>query len=118
MEGCHQDLRHMEIEKTYELVSQNYYWPGMYKDVRVIVTSCVTCQARRKKNEGVPLMEMEVLSYYFEKISMDVSGPCTKMPRGNVYIVSFVDWLTNWVKAYAVMNKTAQTTAQHILVCF
>ena len=56
---------------------------------------CITCQARSGKREAVPFMEMDVSAYPFEKISLDVSGPNGETPRGNIYIVSFVDWLTN-----------------------
>lgn len=42
-------------------------------------------------------------------------GPYHVTSRGNIYIVSFVDWLTNWVEAYAVKDKTAQTVTQLIL---
>ena len=35
--------------------------------------------------------------------------------RENVYIVSFVDWLTNWAETYAIADKKAQTVASLIL---
>ena len=46
---------------------------------------------------------------------MDVSGPYDETPRGNKYIVSFVDWLTNWPEAFAVPDKKAQTVAGLLL---
>ena len=58
---------------------------------------------------------MDVPAYPFEKVSLDISGPYGETLRGNVYIVSFVDWLTNWPEAYAVADKKAQTVASLIL---
>lgn len=76
----------------------------MYKYVSAYVTSCVT---RSAKNEEASLMEMDAPFYSFEKVSMDVSAPYPEMSRGNIYIVGFVDWLTNLVEAYVVKDKTA-----------
>ncbi len=38
---------------------------------------------------------MDVPAYPFEKVSLDISGPYGETLRGNVYIVSFVDWLAS-----------------------
>ena len=46
---------------------------------------------------------------------MDISGPYGENMRGNVYIVSFIDWLTNWPEAYAVADKKAKTVVSLIL---
>lgn len=54
-------------------------------------------------------------NFPFEKVSLDVLGPYGKTSRRNVYIVSFVDWLTNWLEAYAMPKKKAQTVADLIL---
>ena len=58
---------------------------------------------------------MDVPAYLFEKVSLDVTDQYGETQRGNVYIVSFVDWLTNWAEAYAVSDKKAQTVASLIL---
>ena len=62
-----------------------------------------------------PLVETNTPAYPFEKISLDISGPYGETPQGNNYIVSFVDWLTNWPEAYAVKDKKAQTVANLVL---
>ena len=73
------------------------------------------CQSRSNKSDNAPLEETDVPSYLFEKISMDVSGPSGETPRGDKYIVNFVDWLTNWPEAFAVPDKKAQTVAGLLL---
>lgn len=67
---------------------------------------------RSGKGNATRLMEtgIHIPSYPFKKVSMDVSGPFTYPPeKGNLSIVSFLDWLANWIEAYAVRCKTAQT---------
>ena len=91
----HDDMWHIGIDKTYELIGRKYFWPGLYKDVTKHVNSCVVCQSRSGKCEIAPLEKTDVPFYPFEKISLDVSGPYGESSQGNKYIVSFVDWLTN-----------------------
>ena len=115
LEQCHDAIGHIGIDKTYELISRKYYWPSVYKQVTTYVSSCITCQARSSRCETAPLEEMDVPAYPFEKVSLDISGPYGETLRRNVYIVSFVDWLTNWPEAYAVTDKKAQTVPSLIL---
>ena len=60
-------------------------------------------------------MGTDIPSYPFEKCSMDVSGPYNITKKGNKYIVSMVDWLTNWVEAFPVQRKDAQTIAEILM---
>lgn len=42
-----------------------------------------------------PLVKTVIPSYTFEKISIDTATPNSEASSGNVYIIRFVDWLTN-----------------------
>lgn len=55
--------------------------------------------------DTLPTEETDVPNFFFDKVSMDVSGIYGETPRGNMHILNSVDWLTNWPKAYAVCNK-------------
>ena len=46
---------------------------------------------------------------------MDVEGSLGEISRVNMYIINFVDRLTNWPKAYAMPDKMAQIEADLIL---
>lgn len=52
-----------------------------------------------------PLEETDVSNFPFEKVSMDVLRPYREISRGNVYILSFANWLTNWPETYAVLIR-------------
>ena len=108
-------MGHMGVDKTYELIGRKYFWLGLYKEVTNYINSCVIYQSRSSKSENAPLEETDMPSYPLEKISMDVSGPYGETSRGNKYIVSFVDWLTNWPVAFVVPDKKAQTVAGLLL---
>ena len=112
---CHDKMGHVGVDKTNDLISRKYYWPGLYKEVNNYVNRCTVCQSRSSKWNASPLLETDIPSYPFQKISMDVSGPYGETSQGNLYIVSFVDWLSNWPEAFAVADKRAQTIADLIL---
>ena len=115
LEQCHEKMGHMGIDKTHELIGRRYYWPKLYAEVTAYVGSCRVCQTQSRRQKLAPLMETDLPNFPFEKVSMDISGPYGETPRGNQYIVSFVDWLTNWPEAYAIPDKKAQTVSELIL---
>ncbi|XP_061579362.1 uncharacterized protein si:dkey-229b18.3 isoform X2 [Cololabis saira] len=41
--------RHLSLEETYKCVAENYWWEGMYFQIRDFVLSCSWCQKRRSK---------------------------------------------------------------------
>lgn len=34
---CYDQVGHLGVDKTYELISRKYYWPGIYKEVNKYV---------------------------------------------------------------------------------
>ena len=115
LKQIHNDMGHMGVDKTYELIGRKNIWPRLYKEVTNYINSCVISQTWSSKCENAPLEETDVPSYPFEKISMNVSGPYGETAQGSKYLVSFVDWLTNLPEAFAVPDKKAQTVAGLLL---
>ncbi|XP_063744499.1 uncharacterized protein si:dkey-229b18.3 isoform X2 [Eleginops maclovinus] len=45
---------HLSLEETYKCVAENYWWEGMYFQIRDFVLGCLECQSQRtKKPEGL-----------------------------------------------------------------
>ncbi|KAH8356644.1 hypothetical protein KR084_001058, partial [Drosophila pseudotakahashii] len=59
LEECHDapTAGHFGIRKTILRVASKYYWPGMYRDVKRYVQSCLTCQ-KFKVNQQKPAGHM------------------------------------------------------------
>ena len=50
----HHDIKisgHLGIDKTYDALRRNYYWPKMGKDVHKYITSCESCQRNKSDNQ-------------------------------------------------------------------
>ena len=58
--------------KTYELVSQNYWWPGMSTFVKNYIEGCATCQETKKlPKTTVPLQPNEIPANVWQITTMD-----------------------------------------------
>ena len=43
MEGCHDQVGHLGLDRVLELLRDQFYWPGMYNDVASYLNSCPRC---------------------------------------------------------------------------
>ena len=96
---CHDSKTagHPGIERTFELVTRNYTWQGLGKDVEAYVRGCLACQRTKgstQKKKG-HLLSLDVPEKPWRDISMDFVGP---LPKSNGYnaILVVVDRLTKW----------------------
>ena len=115
LEHFHDSNSHLGIDKTFDLISQRYYWKGLFTDVSNHVTHCVTCNTRGINTNRTPLQPTDIPKFPFEKIAIDTSGPFIQSASGNKYIISVMDIFSSWVEAFPIPDKTAETAAQIIL---
>jgi transposase InsO family protein len=88
---------HPGITKTMELVSRDYTWKGMRKDIETYIGGCAVCQ-RTKVPHSRPhglLKTLEVPTRPWSDISMDFVEPLPKS-KGYDSILVVVDRLTKW----------------------
>ncbi|QRW26675.1 Retrotransposable element Tf2 protein [Rhizoctonia solani] len=72
---------HPGQQRTLELLSRNYWWPGMKSSAKEWVECCPTCQANRRAHAPViTLKPLEVPPYPFHTISYDF---ITGFPKSN-----------------------------------
>jgi hypothetical protein len=55
-----------------------------------------------------PLGDVEEPKFSFEITSMDITGPYPTTPRGNMYLLTFIDHLTKYVEAFRIPGYTAE----------
>jgi len=98
--------RHPGWWKTYELVSRNYWWPGMTTFVKKYVTGCDMCQQMKNRPQQPfgPLVPNKVPNGPWEIISMDL---ITQLPKSNGYnaICVIVDRLTKRAHFIPINNR-------------
>ncbi|KAF8761052.1 hypothetical protein RHS01_00624 [Rhizoctonia solani] len=74
---------HPGQQRTLELISRSYWWPGMKSSAKEWVECCPTCQANRRAHApAIALKPLEVPPFPFHTISYDF---ITGFPKSNGY---------------------------------
>lgn len=111
---------HYGTQRTYSTLRLKYFWQGMYNDTKNWVLSCEKCNTRKPpsrytKAELCPIPPARIN----ERWAMDiVNMPLT--PRGNRCILTFTEYCTRYVEAFALPNSQAPTLARVLVdqICF
>jgi hypothetical protein len=105
---------HRGYANTYELISQNYWWPGISVFIKKYVNGCDTCQRMKNSTQLPygPLMPNKVPNGPWEVISVDLIMQLLESDGFNAITV-VVDRLIKRSHFYPITNEfTAKDTAQ------
>ena len=99
---------HYGIDRTYALLVERFYWPGMYGYTENFVNSCKTCQQTKcdTRPPKAPLLPMLIPSAPMEFISIDIAY----MPvdtDGYRYILLAGDVFSKYIHAIPLRDQTA-----------
>ena len=111
---------HYGTSRTYTTLRLKYFWEGMYQECRNWVLSCEECNTRKHpvrptKAELQPLPTARMN----ERWAMDlITLPLTT--RGNRYLLTFTEYSSRYVEAFAIPNMQAGTLAKILVdeICF
>ncbi|KAL4118119.1 hypothetical protein PRIC2_010446 [Phytophthora ramorum] len=104
---------HPGREKTYLLLTRDFYWSHQYKWVRKYVRACEVCQrVKPAPNSQAPLQSLPTPSECWQSISMDFVFGLPQDNKRRTGIVVFVDRFSKMVHLAAVPAEvTAKQTA-------
>ncbi|KAI2661959.1 Retrovirus-related Pol polyprotein from transposon 17.6 [Labeo rohita] len=109
---------HLGVNKTFQRVSQYFYWPGLRTSVANYCRSCRECQLVGKPNQvvrPVPLCPIPVMGEPFERLILDCVGPLPKSREGYQYILSFMCAATRFSEAVPLRNLKAKTVVKELI---
>ena len=106
---AHDKLGHQGNSCTYCLIKCQYYWKGMNKDIWKYIANCVLCRLDKAKVQQYPLQMTEIPNRPFDKIAIDLVTDCETSTSGNKHILTIIDHLTGWAKAFPIPDKSADT---------
>lgn len=96
------DIIHLWLDKTFDDIRAQYYWPNFYKQVYEYASKCVPCQTRKLQKVETPLGEVDTPAYPFAKISLYLIGPLPRTLASNLYILCAIDWFSGYVEAWSL----------------
>ena len=107
----HETLAHIGVNKTLNVLKEDYYWPRMEFDTRLWISSCKFCSER--KSQGMHRKQEADLNanYPFHKVSLDITGPLPRGLQGEQYILGIIDNFSKFVSLVPLKRATAETVA-------
>ncbi len=101
--------------KAYMKISSLYYWPGLYRDIKVHVQTCLTCQQRKwASTKPTPLQPLPILERPNWRIHADLFGPMLTANSNKKFMLCITDAFTKYAVVTSIQNKNAETVADAI----
>ncbi|KAK7912833.1 hypothetical protein WMY93_013044 [Mugilogobius chulae] len=109
--SLHDDMGHMGVERTLDLVRSRFYWPRMAADVETKIKTCNRCIRRKALPErAAPLVNIKT-SRPLELLCMDyLSLEPDKSNTKDILVLT--DHFTKYAVAIPTANQKAKTVAK------
>ncbi len=100
---------HFSARGTYSMLDQRYWWDGMFRDVHAFCRGCLTCATyqRTGRRSKAPLLSIAV-GGPFHRVGVDIMELLLTV-NGSRYTITFIDYLTKWVKSFPSDNQTRES---------
>jgi hypothetical protein len=107
---------HRGSKKVFEAICRVAYWPGMRGHIDKVVRQCAVCaRACRWPTAKQGKLQSWPASRPFQRVHIDLSGEYNRTARGNVYILSVIDFFTKYLITVPLRDKSALTVAQALV---
>ena len=108
--GCHDDVGHQGILRTFSLLREKFYWPGMQEEATQHILKCSRCLRRKTLPQVAPLQPI-LVTQPLELVHMDYLS--LEPSKGNIEnVLVITDHFTRYALAYPSKTQTAQATAR------
>ncbi|KAG0441027.1 Gag-Pol polyprotein [Dictyocoela muelleri] len=110
----HEETGHGSVKVTYMCLIKNYYWSGVFKNIKDQINKCIVCAKFRKKNGKFQKFRNNLKSP-FECVQLDIIGPLPKSYSNYKFIIMAIDTCTSWIEAKPSKSKTSNAVAEFII---
>ena len=115
IDDCHHDTGHQGKKRTGSLISDQFWWPGVYEDVNRMVQNCRQCQLYRGRKEKTPMVPMMVTAS-FQLVHLDftpfeMTMNLNESPKVK-HILVIVDHFMRYTRGYVTKDQKALTTTK------
>uniref|UniRef100_A0A1A8GVS8 Gypsy retrotransposon integrase-like protein 1 n=2 Tax=Nothobranchius korthausae TaxID=1143690 RepID=A0A1A8GVS8_9TELE len=112
---------HLGIRKTYLLLLEHFFWPGMKRSVREYCQTCHVCQIAGKPNQPpkpVPLTPIPVIGNAFDHVIVDCVGPLPRSKSGKRFLLTIMCTATRFPEAVPLSSITAKAVIKALTSFF
>ena len=93
---CEAHSGHFGVEKTYNSVAADYFWPGIYHDTVKFVTTCVRQRNKSAQTGQQGLMGKRIVETPCTAVACDLME-LVPSKRGYKYLIVFQDLFTRMI---------------------
>ncbi|XP_073732325.1 uncharacterized protein [Misgurnus anguillicaudatus] len=112
---------HLGVNKTYNRILRQFFWPGLKQDVRSYCKTCHTCQISGKSNPPIPpypLYPIPAVKAPFDHVIVDCVGPLPRTKSGNQFLLTIMCASTRFPEAIPMRKITAPAVVKALLKFF
>ncbi|XP_068206239.1 uncharacterized protein [Palaemon carinicauda] len=118
---CTESVGHFGVRKTFQKLSEHFFWPGMRRDVKRHELSCKVCQLVGKPNQKfpkAPLIPIPSVGEPFREVIIDVIGPLPRTRGGHEYILTMVDRMSRFPEAVPLRSIRGEKIVEALVGFF
>lgn len=115
--AMHDDIGHLGMERTTELIKDHFYWPRMASEIAMYVQNCGRCVARKSlPKRAAPLQQitstgpLDLVCIDFLSIEPD--------SKGIANVLAITDHYTRYAQAFPTKDQKALTVARVLVEKF
>ena len=87
----------------------------MNKDIRKYIANCTLCRQDKAEVQQYPLQMHEIPDKPFDRIAINLVTDWETSTSGNKHILTIIDYLTGWLEAFPMPDKSADTIATTLI---
>eukprot|EP00112_Aurelia_sp_Birch-Aquarium-sp1_P015743 Seg3512.1 transcript_id=Seg3512.1/GoldUCD/mRNA.D3Y31 product="Retrovirus-related Pol polyprotein from transposon 412" pseudo=true protein_id=Seg3512.1/GoldUCD/D3Y31 len=107
---------HFGIFKTHRRVLENFWWPGLHRDVCDFVSNCDVCiRVKRLGKRHGCMGQREWPKRPLDLVSIDYLVELPVTARRNIHMLVINDHFSKFIQVYPVKDGTAPTAAKCVL---
>ncbi|XP_013875699.1 uncharacterized protein LOC106525872 [Austrofundulus limnaeus] len=103
---------HLGVNKTYDCILRQFFWPGLKSDVKNYCKTCGVCQISGKPNQKIPpypFHPVPAVDGPFDQVLVDCVGPLPRTKSGNKFLLTIMCAATRFPEAIPLRKITAPT---------
>ena len=110
---------HVGRERTYEILSKDFWWPGMYEDVRRWCKNCEQCTRERGVAGTTSFSRTQFYSRPFRVLQYDTVKCREEEDSGMKLILTVICCFSRWCWLIPLVSKSATEIAKGLFIsCF